>query len=159
MARGHSYVVALGSNMRVPGIGGPRQVLRAAIAMLADREMDIRAVSRIVDSAPVGPSLRRYANAAAVLQADYEPPHMLEVLHSVEHALGRRRMGEAWRARTLDLDLVLWSGGVWDSRHLVIPHPRFRERGFVLRPAAEVAPFWRVPLTGLTLRQLAARAS
>jgi 2-amino-4-hydroxy-6-hydroxymethyldihydropteridine diphosphokinase len=57
----------------------------------------------------------------------------------------------------LDLDIVLWSGGPWASERLVIPHPEFRSRAFVLAPAAAVAPGWRDPVTGRTLRQLNAR--
>jgi 2-amino-4-hydroxy-6-hydroxymethyldihydropteridine diphosphokinase len=57
----------------------------------------------------------------------------------------------------LDLDLVLWSGGAWASDRLVLPHPEFRRRTFVLAPAATIAPAWRDPLTGLTVRQLGAR--
>jgi 2-amino-4-hydroxy-6-hydroxymethyldihydropteridine diphosphokinase len=57
----------------------------------------------------------------------------------------------------LDLDIVLWSGGAWSSPDLTVPHIAFRERGFVLDPAAAIAPAWRDPVSGLTLRQLAAR--
>lgn len=81
---------------------------------------------------------------------------MLAALHAVEQRFGRRRRGESWRARTLDLDIVLWSGGAWSSPALIIPHPRFRERRFVLGPAQTVASSWRDPVTGLTLAHLAA---
>jgi 2-amino-4-hydroxy-6-hydroxymethyldihydropteridine diphosphokinase len=57
----------------------------------------------------------------------------------------------------LDLDIVLWSGGAWSGPGLTVPHIAFRERRFVLDPAAEVAPAWRDPVSGRTLRQLAAR--
>jgi 2-amino-4-hydroxy-6-hydroxymethyldihydropteridine diphosphokinase len=57
----------------------------------------------------------------------------------------------------LDLDVVLWSGGAWASSRLTVPHAAFRTRTFVLDPAATIAPDWRDPLTGLTLRQLAVR--
>jgi len=57
----------------------------------------------------------------------------------------------------LDLDIVLWNGGAYAADDLVIPHPAFRIRAFVLVPAARIAGDWRDPLTGLTIRQLAAR--
>ncbi|RYD41366.1 MAG: 2-amino-4-hydroxy-6-hydroxymethyldihydropteridine diphosphokinase, partial [Verrucomicrobiaceae bacterium] len=57
----------------------------------------------------------------------------------------------------LDLDIVLWSGGIWVSPGLAIPHPAFRERGFVLSPAMDVAADWRDPVTGLKVRHLFAR--
>ncbi len=157
-ASGHRYIVALGSNMRLSGVGGPRAVLGAAIESLADSEMDVLAVSQTIASEPVGPSQRRYANAAGLVSSPLSPPDMLALLQAVEREFGRKRRGQPWRARTLDLDIVLWSGGIWVSPDLAIPHPAFRERPFVLTPAALVAPRWRDPLTGLTLRQLAARA-
>ena len=158
-ASSHSYVIALGSNMRVPRIGGPGAVLRAALETLDAEGVVLREVSRIRPSLPVGPSLRRYANGAALVASRHAPGEMLALLQSVEDAFGRRRRGAQWRARTLDLDIVLWSGGVWNTPDLAIPHPEFRNRDFVLGPAAEVAPRWRDPVTGLTLRQLATRGA
>ena len=158
-ASSHRYVIALGSNMRVPGIGAPRAVLPKALERLADRGVEVEIASRLRASHPVGPSLRTYANGAAIVSARLDPPAMLALLQSVESEFGRDRRGARWRARSLDLDIVLWSGGAWFSPDLVIPHLLFRERDFVLRPAAEIAPDWRDPVTGLTLRQLAARAA
>ena len=158
-ASGHRYIVALGSNMRLSGAGGPRAVLDAAIEALADDELDVLAISPTITSAPVGPSQRRYANAAVLVASQLSPPDMLALMQKVERKFGRKRRGQRWRARTLDLDLVLWSGGIWVSPDLAIPHPAFRERPFVLAPVAKIAPRWRDPLTGLTLRQLAARAA
>ncbi len=157
MADSHAYVIALGSNMRVPDVGAPRAVIGAALDALEEQGLAIHAASRVRASAPIGPSLRHYANAAALVESDDGPPAMLAMLQSVEQAFARKRRGQDWRSRTLDLDIVLWSGGVWLSRDLAIPHPWFRERDFVLRPAAEVAPHWRDPATRFTLRQLAAR--
>lgn len=151
-----AYLIALGSNMRVAGIGGPRAVLGAALVAMEDAGLAVEAASRVCDSAPVGPALRRYANAVARVASDLEPPGVLAVLQRIEHRFGRRRRGQRWRARPLDLDIVAWSGGVWVSPGLAVPHPRFRERSFVLRPAAQVAPAWRDPVSGLSLRQLAA---
>lgn len=153
----HRYLVALGSNMRVAGIGNPRAVLARAVKALDEAGLEIISVSRIISSDPVGPSHRRYANGALVVETRLAPEDMLALLHSVEMQFGRNRRGLAWRARPLDLDIVLWSGGCWHSPTLTIPHRHFRERGFVLRPAAQIAPDWRDPLAGLSLRQLASR--
>jgi 2-amino-4-hydroxy-6-hydroxymethyldihydropteridine diphosphokinase len=54
----------------------------------------------------------------------------------------------------LDLDIILWSGGCWEGGGLVVPHPAFRERRFVVEPLAELAPNWRDPIGGGTMRQL-----
>ena len=143
--------------MRVPGVGGPGRVIGAALAALEAAGYTMEAVSRVHGSAADGPSRRRYANAAAVIAGDDDPPTLLARLQHIERAFGRRRRGQRWRARPLDLDIVLWSGGVWISEGLTVPHPAFRMRSFVLGPAVAIAGDWRDPATGLTLRHLHAR--
>lgn len=153
----HSYVLALGSNMRVPGVGAPRKVVQAAIAALGEKGVEVLSLSQIRGSRPLGPSQRFYANAAALVETRQAPEELLAILQELEQDFGRKRRGARWRSRPLDLDIVLWSGGAWLSPGLVIPHTRFRERDFVTRPAAEVAPSWRDPVSGLSLRQIARR--
>ena len=148
------YLIALGSNMRHPRYGAPRQVIEAAIVALGMAGLPVEAVSPVVTSAPLGRSRRRYANAAAIVASDLAPEALLDRLQSLEHAFGRRRRGSRWGARVLDLDIVLWSGGPWCSARLVIPHREFRYRTFVLGPAAAIAAHWRDPVSGRSLRQL-----
>lgn len=152
MATATTYLIALGSN-RPSRHGGPAATLAVAFAALPGR---VTARSAILSSAPIGPSLRRYANAAALVDCALAPPAMLKALKAIERDFGRRR-GRRWGARTLDLDIVLWTGGRWRTRTLTIPHAAFRSRDFVLTPAAAIAPDWRDPVTGLTLRQLRTR--
>ncbi len=153
----HRYLIALGSNQRHPHFGSPRAVVAAAMDILDETLGKVKARSSIIDSAPVGPSQRRYANAAILLKSKLAPPALLHCLQEAEEAFGRKRRGQRWRARPLDLDIVLWDGGIFASPELLVPHPLFRDRDFVLGPAAAIAPGWRDPLTGLTLRQLHAR--
>lgn len=122
-------------------------------------DIDVFAHSAIIQSNPIGPSSRRFANAAAVVASTLEPPALLSRLHEIERHFGRIRRGQSWRARVLDLDILLWSGGVWADANpaLSIPHPGLRSRGFVLTPAAMVAPDWRDPMTGLSIRHLQSR--
>lgn len=152
-----SYLIALGSNRRHHLFGGPRRVLAAAMESLDGAHGAVIAVSPIIDSAPVGPSLRRYANAALLLRSNEEPEGLLRRLKYLERWFGRRAGGQRWSSRVLDLDIVLWSGGSYAAPGLTIPHPLFRERDFVLGPALAVAPDWRDPVTGLTIRQLHTR--
>lgn len=151
------YLIALGSNRRHHRHGRPAGVLRAGLDRLAEEGLEIEVVSPIVVTAPLGPGGRRYANAAAVIRTDLKPVGLLELLKRVEREFGRRPRGRRWAARVLDLDIVLWDGGAWASPGLIVPHPAFHDRAFVLEPAAAIAPNWRDPLTGLTLRQLSAR--
>lgn len=151
------YLIALGSNKRHHRHGPPERVLAAALDALQSDGAKVRAVSPVLRSAPVGPSRRRYANAAAVIDAARDPDAMLDLLKTIERRFGRRPGGQRWGSRVLDLDIVLWTGGAWCSPGLTVPHVAFRSRGFVLGPAAAAAPRWRDPLTGLSLRQLHAR--
>lgn len=137
-----SYIIALGSNRRGRH-GSPRAEVRAALAAIGG----VRAVSRLHETAPLGPSIRRFANAIAWIDTDETPGALLARLKAIERAFGRRR-GQRWGARVIDLDIVLWSGGCQVAPGLVVPHPRYRERRFVLAPLAEIAPRWRDPVTG-----------
>lgn len=71
----------------------------------------------------------------------------------IEAERGRRRETER-AARTLDLDLILYGDAVIDRPGLLVPHPRFRERAFVLAPLAEIAPDMRDPVSATTVREL-----
>ena len=155
----HKYLIALGGNQWHPVFGRPRDVVAAAMELVDGTLGTVAARSSIIDSAPIGPSQRRYANAALLLKTRLNPLSLLEGLQDCEAVMGRVRRGRAWRARTLDLDIVLWSGGVVECAQLTIPHPHFRKRAFVLGPAAQIVPDWRDPLSGLTLRQLSCRFS
>ena len=152
----HSYLIGLGSNRPHHRFGHPAKVMDAALVELG-RLGDVIGVSQVVASAPLGPSRRRYANAVAVIDTDLAPAALLAALKRIERKYGRDRGGQRWSARVLDLDIVLWSGGIHVAHDLAIPHRSFRERSFVLGPALAVAPGWRDPLTGLTVRQLHAR--
>jgi 2-amino-4-hydroxy-6-hydroxymethyldihydropteridine diphosphokinase len=132
-------------------------VLRAALIALQAAGLELEAISPIIGSAPVGPSQRRYANAAAVLTSALNPRALLALLQQIERRFGRTRRGQRWRSRTLDLDVVLWDGGIWRDKALTIPHAEFHRRLFVLGPAAMIAPDWRDPITHCTLRHLRAR--
>ena len=155
--RTSEYLIALGSNVRHVRHGLPERVLKAALAALEAAGLEVRATSPIIRSAPLGPSRRRYANGAALVASDLPPDALLALLKRVERVFGRKRGGQRWGSRVLDLDIVLWSGGAWASPGLIIPHVAFRQRGFVLGPASQIAPLWRDPLSRLSIRHLTAR--
>ena len=160
-ATSHLYLIALGSNQRHVTHGNPRAVIAAAMTAL-ERVGHLRAISATIRTDPIGPSARCYANAAAVIATDLAPDALLHALKQIERSFGVRR-GRRWSRRVLDLDIILWSSGVWPPSRasgreprgaLVIPHQAFRTRAFVLDPAASIAPHWRDPVTGRTIRQL-----
>ncbi|WP_296678404.1 2-amino-4-hydroxy-6-hydroxymethyldihydropteridine diphosphokinase [Novosphingobium sp.] len=151
------YLIALGSNAPHHRHGRPERVLAAALDALREQGLAVTAASRIVRSAPVGPSRRRYANAAALIETRLSPDRTLNMLKGIEAQFGRRSGGQQWTSRVIDLDIVLWSGGAWAAPDLVVPHMAFRVRDFVLTPLIGIAAQWRDPLTRLTVRQLRAQ--
>jgi len=152
----HRYALGLGSNRPVRGDESPEALLNRICGLLNAEPFRLIACSPVIRTAPVGPSLRRYANAAAIVETSLLPPDMLRHLKQMERAFGRRR-GQRWGARPIDLDILLWDGGAWAEAALVIPHRLMRKRDFVLRPLTRVASRWRDPLSGLAVRHLLAR--
>jgi 2-amino-4-hydroxy-6-hydroxymethyldihydropteridine diphosphokinase len=142
-----TYAIALGSNRRGRH-GAPAATLRAAAAAIGAKRL-----SRIRLTPALGPAGRGFANAVALVDSALDPPALLARLKQVERDFGRRP-GRRWGPRVLDLDIILWSGGSWAGGGPVVPHPEFRRRRFVLEPLAELAPAWRDPITGATVRQL-----
>lgn len=150
------YAIALGSNQRHARFGSPHDLIEEALRRLPGVLLDH---SRTITSRPIGPSMRAYANAAALIETALEPPQLLAALHDVEGQLGRVRRGRRWQARTVDLDIILWSEGVWAAPDLSIPHLAFRQRRFVLEPLSQIAADWRDPLSTRSVRQLLARCT
>jgi 2-amino-4-hydroxy-6-hydroxymethyldihydropteridine diphosphokinase len=142
-----SYAIALGSNRRGRH-GSPAETVRAAAEAIAAERL-----SRVRQTPALGPAGRGFANAVALVGSELDPPALLARLKQVERDFGRRA-GRRWGPRVLDLDIVLWSGGAWGGDGLIVPHPEFRRRLFVLEPLAEIAPGWRDPIGGATVRQL-----
>lgn len=142
-----SYAIALGSNRRGRH-GSPADTLRAAAAAIGAERM-----SKVRLTPAMGPAGRGFANSVALVASELDPPALLDRLKRVERDFGRRP-GRRWGPRVLDLDIILWSQGAWGGDGLVVPHPEFRRRPFVLRPLAELVPAWRDPITGATVRQL-----
>ena len=154
MAKAPRYAIALGSNRRSRH-GSPAATLRAAVAALG-AVGEVERVSAIRTTPALGPAGRAFANAVVLLRTELAPDALLASLKAIERDFGRRG-GRRWGPRVLDLDIVLWSAGAWGGPGPIIPHPEFRARRFVLEPLAELAPSWRDPLSGATMRQLLAR--
>ena len=142
--------IALGSN-----VGNREQYLNDALASLAP-DVSIIRLSRWFETEPVGMpgEQRAVINAAATGETFLSARRLLARMLDIEQQLGRTRPHPG-AARTVDLDLILFGDQVIDEPPtLVVPHPRFRERRFVLEPLADVAPDWTDPVTGLTIAQL-----
>ena len=140
--------IALGSNL-----GDRQSHLAFAVKQLRVLLTQV-AVSSWYETDPVGVAPQpRFLNGAVIGLTDRSPGDLLEELLRIERARGRDRPHPG-AARTLDLDLVLYGDAVLDEPGLRVPHPRFRERRFVLEPLAEIAPDWRDPETRLSVHAL-----
>ncbi len=144
-------LVGLGSN-----VGDRAANLNRAIELLGETPgVEVLRVSSWHETMPIGgpPGQDPFLNGAALLETSLGPQPLYEVLTRIEDLLGRRRQVR-WQARTLDLDLLLYNSVQLDSPSLVLPHPRFAFRKFVIEPAAEIAPkFWH-PTAQRTLAEL-----
>jgi 2-amino-4-hydroxy-6-hydroxymethyldihydropteridine diphosphokinase len=110
------------------------------------------------DTAPVGVGDQpRFLNGAVVGQTTLSARALLDRILEIERERGRARP-YAGAARTLDLDLILYGDARLDEPGLRVPHPRFRERLFVLEPLAELVPDWADPVTGEPVSALLSRA-
>ena len=143
---------ALGANL-----GERERQLQQAVDALRT-VLDELAVSSFHDTAPVGVPLPHpnYLNAAVTGLTRLAPRALLARLLEIERMLGRARP-HANAPRTMDLDLILYGNMRLDEPALTIPHPRFRDRAFVLAPLAEIAPGMVDPETGLTVEALLRR--
>ncbi len=150
----HLYAIAIGSNRPHGRHGRPAGVIGAAIARL-DHEFGLFDASPIILNPAHGGAGRDFANAVALIETHFAPPALLAAIKQIEREFGRRP-GRRWGSRVLDLDILSWSGGRFDSPGLTIPHARLAERSFAIGPLAAIAPDWRL-IGPLTARHLATR--
>ena len=149
----------------MPAASRPPRLVRVAVALgsnLGDRtehlHWAVAELSLVIDGARVSthevtapfdvPDPQPdYVNAVLVGRTRLSARALLDTLLALEQLRGRTRPGFR-AARTLDLDLILYGDDVIDEPGLSVPHPRFRERPFVLGPLATMVPRWRDPVTG-----------
>ncbi len=127
--------VALGANLG----DAQRTVVQALEALAGVPSTQLLRSSRLYRTAPVEAQGPDFINAVAQIDTRLTAPALLEALQALENQAGRARP-YVNAPRTLDLDLLMFGQSYMQSSRLTLPHPRWRERAFVLRPLADLAP-------------------
>jgi 2-amino-4-hydroxy-6-hydroxymethyldihydropteridine diphosphokinase len=143
--------VGLGSNL-----GNRQDNLRSALSRLAALPtITVTRVSSLYETAPVGVTNQpNFVNAVAALETALPAVDLLDILLHLENQLGRVRTFR-WGPRVIDMDLLLYGDKQIDLPSLTVPHPRLRERAFVLVPLAEIAPELVLPGDTKPVKELA----
>lgn len=144
-------LISLGSN-----VGDPAAQIATAVAHLSnDPAIVVKARSALYQTVPVGPVAQDdFVNAAVHLETTLLPDELMRRLLAIEAGMGRDRSSAVrWGPRVIDLDVILFDAVTLKTDLIEVPHPRFRERAFVLVPMAEIAPDWQIE--GQSLRTLA----
>ena len=143
----YTVAIALGSNL-----GDRRWYLRRAVNELR-RVISVVRVSSIIETEPVDAPPPKFLNMVVVGHTRLSPEQLLDELQQIETRLGRRRSVRN-APRVIDLDLILHSANLRRSRTLTLPHPRYLQRDFVMRPLRELHLPWFDPRTGANLGAL-----
>jgi 2-amino-4-hydroxy-6-hydroxymethyldihydropteridine diphosphokinase len=144
----HRAYLGLGSNL-----GSRLDNLRAGLRRLGP-VVQVTAISALYETAPIGVTEQpSFLNAVCSVTTTLAPHPLLDRLKEIERELGRTE-GRRWGPRPLDLDILLYDEDRIELRDLEIPHPRLRERAFVLRPLSELDPDLVIPGDGRTVRAL-----
>ncbi len=124
-------ILGLGSNL-----GDRADIIGQAIELLGKLpETRILAISEAVDSDPVGYADQpNFLNLCLAITCGFNPDELLAQTLAIEHLLGRERSPNRNGPRTLDIDLLFYEGGAWNSPTVTLPHPRWSSRGFVVIP-------------------------
>lgn len=148
--------IGAGANLPHPDYDSPHETLGAALLELDRRQARVVRSSRWYRTAPVPASDQPwYVNLVAEIATPLPADELLAVLHRIEDLFGRvRSVPNA--ARLIDLDLLDYRGEIAapGPSRATLPHPRMTGRAFVLRPLADLAPAWRHPVSGASIREL-----
>lgn len=143
--------LSLGSNL-----GDRRANLKKALRLLGD-SVEIIKVSSVYDTEPVGVGEQpQFLNMVCRIDIDMSPMQLLSFIKGIEAEMGRD-LSLKNAPRIIDIDIIFHGDTIMESPELTIPHPRMRERAFVLGPFAEIAPDTVHPATGERIDDLAAR--
>jgi 2-amino-4-hydroxy-6-hydroxymethyldihydropteridine diphosphokinase len=146
-----SCFICLGTNQ-----GNRNSNLEQAIKLIARHIGQIKNLSSIYETEPWGfESQEWFLNQVAQVETDINPEMLLNHFLDIEKALGRQRSeGQQFASRIIDLDILFIDNQIIQRSELIVPHPRFHQRRFVLTPLAQIAPEFIHPILNKTILQL-----
>lgn len=136
-------IIAAGSNL-----GDRHRMLLEGGRFLESLSENRIRKSSVWESEPVGPSKFTFLNSAARLSTSLKPADLLKNLKDFELKMGRRASARRWGPRILDLDIIAYGDLVIRKENLIIPHPEYSRRLFVLLPMMEITETWTDPISG-----------
>ena len=142
-------ILALGSNL-----GNREDNLSKSISLIEKKIGAVTKISKYFENDPVGfDSTNTFINMCIKVETTKEPLEILNELKSIEKSLGRQRTKKEYEDRPLDIDIILFNENITRSEKLIIPHPRYTSRPFVLLPMCEIGDYID-PNVFLTCKQL-----
>lgn len=149
----HTVYLALGTNL-----GKKKINLDNAIKLIAERIGFLSAISSVYETEPWGfKSDNSFLNMVIKVETELLPFQLLSINQDIEKELGREKNDqENYQDRLIDIDIIFYDELVIQSKELVLPHPLFLERDFVLKPLLEIAPkliysIQNVPIQNISL--------
>ncbi len=148
----HIAFIGIGSNLESPA----ENCLKAVERLNTHPNLTLIARSSLYQSEPFGITDQDwFVNSVVQLTTSFSPEDLLRACLSIEQTMGRTRT-KKWGPRIIDLDILFYGSARIGTEALQIPHPRLGERGFVLRPLADIAPNFRHPETGASVTEMLA---
>lgn len=144
-------ILSFGSNL-----GNREENIRIALHLLAgENKLQIQKISSLYETEPVGFADQNFfLNAVALITTDLSPEELIKHCLAVEVRMGRVR-DLRWGPRNIDIDVLCYHDLVIQTELLTLPHPRMRERRFILLPLLEVAGDIALPGNILVSKALA----
>ena len=147
----HSVYLALGTNL-----GNKNQNLENGLKLIAERIGTLSAVSSIYETEPWGfDSPNSFLNMAVKIETELYPFDLLNKTKELEYELGRtQKTTQNYQDRIIDVDIILYDDLILQSEQLILPHPLFHQRDFVLKPLIEITPDLIHPVFGKAISEL-----
>ena len=143
--------IGLGTNL-----GDKQMNMATAVQLLTERVGDVSALSSFIETAPWGfESSNSFLNAVVSIYTILEPLELLSITQQIEIEMGRTvKGGTVYHDRIIDIDILMYEQLVFTNSILVLPHPLFTARDFVLKPLEEIAPDLQHPIMQKTIKQI-----